>query len=204
MAGDVRVYSSVPSVDLFVELGPSLLGGSPIVIDDTTRNLYAYLSGGVTQVGGGSSLPTLAAVATSGAYGDLSGTPTITTVAHGTITPTIYNVSGINTGVVFPCQYMQVGPIVTFSGAVGIRTNLGSGGIAEVGVSIPVASAFSAASQAGGGGAEYTSTLAPTTAQRALHITALVSATGVLSIKVVAVASTTMLNCSFNSTYLIV
>lgn len=149
MAGDVRVFSSVPSTELFVELGPPMPGGSPIVIDDTNGNLYAYLSGEPTAVGGGS-LPTLAAVATSGAYGDLTGTPTITTVAYGTATPTLFNTTNVTESLAYAIQYMQVGNVVTMGGKYVIRPTLAGGATTQLGMAIPVASAFTTANQAGG------------------------------------------------------
>ena len=200
MAGDVRVYSSVPSVDLFVEMGPSLPGASPIVIDDSTRTLYAYISGGVTVVGGGSSLPTLAAVATSGAYGDLSGTPTITTVAYGTITPTLGNVTGINTVISQPCRYSQVGNIVTFAGIVKVQANFAAGGNLEIGVSLPVTSAFTNAYQASGGGAQDASVTVP----NAVLVYADVTTPGRIILSAAALVSATMADFSFNSVYQII
>ena len=155
MAGDVRVYSSVPSVDLFVEMGPDMPGGSPIVIDDTTRTLYAYLSGGVTQVGGGSALPTLAAVATSGAYGDLSGTPAITTTAYGTASLSVTGVTNISgSAMAGPVSYMQVGNIVTFGGQYYVNTTTAANAPSVLRMTIPVSvTVFSTASQAGGAAA---------------------------------------------------
>lgn len=148
MAGDVRVYSSVPSVDLFVEMGPDMPGGSPIVIDDTTRTLYAYLSSEVTQVGGGSALPTLAAVATSGAYGDLSGTPTL---AYGLVTAGDLNFTGLTniTNIQgYDGWYSQQGNIVTLSGSYNVRTTTLT--VARIRLTSPITTAFTTASQAAG------------------------------------------------------
>ena len=151
MAGDVRVYSSVPSVDLFVEMGPPMPGASPIVIDDTTRTLYAYLSSEVTQVGGGSALPTLAAVATSGAYGDLSGTPSITTVSYGVVTAGDLNFTGITNITNIQGKdgfYSQVGNIVTLSGGYNVRTTTLT--VARIRLTPPVSTSFTTTVQAAG------------------------------------------------------
>ena len=155
MAGDVRVFSSVPSTELFVELGPPMPGGSPIVIDDTNGNLYAYLSGEPTSVGGGS-LPTLAAVATSGDYADLTGTPSIATVAYGVVTAGDMNMTGvlnINEIVGYGGQYLQVGNVVTFCGGYNVRATNASPTKSRLRMTLPVSTTFTTPGEAAGAAA---------------------------------------------------
>ena len=97
------------------------------------------------------SKPTFSSVATSGAYGDLSGTPTLTS---GTYTPTLTNVlnvsGGSNDG---NAQYTRVGNTVTVYGSVSFtQTTTGN---SLIGISLPIASNFTANTQAHGMGVSF-------------------------------------------------
>lgn len=73
-----------------------------------------------------------------------------TGLAAGTYTPTLTNVTNISASTAYVCQYMRVGSVVTVSGRVDIDAT--SPGAIELGMSLPVASNFSAVEQCAGVG----------------------------------------------------
>lgn len=81
------------------------------------------------------------------------GTPTGTTtqyIASGTYTPTLTNAANISASTARQCQWMRVGNVVTVSGQFD-ATHSSTGTVStEVGVSLPIASAFTTAFQCGG------------------------------------------------------
>lgn len=70
-------------------------------------------------------------------------------VASGTYTPSLTNVTNLDSTTANACQWMRVGNVVTVSGSVAINA---TDGAAEVNfrMSLPIASAFTAAEQCGG------------------------------------------------------
>ena len=183
MGGDVRVYNGVPGVELFVELGPQMPASTPLVIDDTTKSLYAYLSGGVTQV----------AAAASG-----SSTAS-TTVAYGIAYPSCTEGANITEATVLNsgCQYMQVGNVVTMSGAVRMQATLGNTDTHIYMGALPVvASGFVFISDAGGNAG----VVGPTNQNRSMGISA-VSGQRYLDFFFRVNVSTTS-DMSFNVTYI--
>lgn len=73
---------------------------------------------------------------------------TPTTVLSGTYTPTLTNVTNITASTGYECQYLRVGNTVTVSGKVDIDVTLGAA--SELGLSLPIASGFTAEENAGG------------------------------------------------------
>lgn len=71
-------------------------------------------------------------------------------VSSGTYTPTLTNVTNIAASTPYECQYLRVGNTVTVSGKVDIDTTLAAGTASELGVSLPIASDFSAEENCGG------------------------------------------------------
>lgn len=66
-------------------------------------------------------------------------------IFSGTYTPTLTNTTNISASTAYQCQYMRVGSVVTVSGMVDIDpTSGGGGGAFTLGVSLPIASNFSA------------------------------------------------------------
>jgi hypothetical protein len=82
---------------------------------------------------------------TAAQHASLTALPTI---ASGTYTPTLTNVTNISASTAYVCQYMRVGSVVTVSGKVDIDAT--AGGAIELGMSLPVASNFSAEENCGG------------------------------------------------------
>ena len=66
----------------------------------------------------------------------------------GTYTPTLTNVTNVAASTAYACQYMRVGNTVTVSGKVSIDPT--AGGVAKLGVSLPVASALTTEEQCAG------------------------------------------------------
>lgn len=66
----------------------------------------------------------------------------------GTYTPTLFNVTNIDASTAYVCQYMRVGNVVTVSGKVDIDQT--AAGAYELGLSLPIASNFSASEQCAG------------------------------------------------------
>lgn len=76
------------------------------------------------------------------------------TLASGTYTPTLYNTTNVDASTAYTCQYMRVGSVVTVSGRVDIDAN--GTGATTLGISLPVASNFTAAEQCAGTGVDIT------------------------------------------------
>jgi hypothetical protein len=72
-------------------------------------------------------------------------------VFSGTYTPTLTNVTNVASSTTLPCQYMRVGNVVTVSGSVQIQSTTG-GTVSALGISLPIASTFTASRQLGGFG----------------------------------------------------
>jgi len=67
---------------------------------------------------------------------------TVATLASGTYTPTLTNVTNLTASTAYQCQYMRVGSTVTVSGRVDIDPT--AVGAVELGITLPVASNFGA------------------------------------------------------------
>lgn len=71
-------------------------------------------------------------------------------VITGVFTPTLTNVSNVGASTAYQCQYMRVGNVVTVSGKVDIDPT--AVGTWQLGMSLPIASGFTASEQCGGTG----------------------------------------------------
>lgn len=83
-----------------------------------------------------------------------TGVPT-GTITSGSYTPTLTNVTNITSSVAYPLQWMRVGNVITVSGGVEIQATAGTAGTGtatEIGISLPVASTFTAVRDVGGNG----------------------------------------------------
>lgn len=93
-------------------------------------------------------------------------------IASGTYTPTLTNETNIDASTAFACQWMRVGNVVTVSGKVQIDATTVAV-LTQLGLSLPVASAFTASEQCSGTGtssddpAEAVGVLADTVNDRA-------------------------------------
>lgn len=74
------------------------------------------------------------------------------TLASGTYTPTLTNVTNVDSSIASPAQWMRVGNTVTVSGRVDIDPTVGASTLTRVDLSLPVASNFTAATNLGGAG----------------------------------------------------
>jgi hypothetical protein len=70
------------------------------------------------------------------------------TPMNGIYTPTLTNVTNINSSTAYACQFMRVGNVVTVSGKV--RFNCNTAAAAQIDLSLPVASNFTAEEQCAG------------------------------------------------------
>jgi hypothetical protein len=84
---------------------------------------------------------------------DATSSPTFANVYSGTYTPTLTGVTNVAASGAFVCQYYRVGNTVTVSGKFDVDPTAAAPTFTEIGVSLPVASNFSATQQAGGAGA---------------------------------------------------
>jgi hypothetical protein len=69
-------------------------------------------------------------------------------LASGAYTPTLTNASNLDASTAYVCQYMRVGTVVTVSGRVDVDPT--AAGSTALGISLPVASAFSTGNDCGG------------------------------------------------------
>jgi hypothetical protein len=73
------------------------------------------------------------------------------TLAAGTYTPTLTGVANVAASTAYACQYLRVGATVTVSGKVDVDPTVGAT-LTQLGISLPIASALTAAEQCGGTG----------------------------------------------------
>lgn len=73
----------------------------------------------------------------------------LTGIASGTYTPTLTNVANLGASTAFACQYVRVGSVVTVSGKVAVDPTAPAAAT-ELGISLPIASAFATEQQCGG------------------------------------------------------
>jgi hypothetical protein len=83
---------------------------------------------------------------------DATSSPTFANVYSGTYTPTLTGVTNVAASGAFVCQYYRVGNMVTVSGKLDVDPTAAAPTFTEIGVSLPVASNFSAFEQCGGTG----------------------------------------------------
>lgn len=74
-------------------------------------------------------------------------------IISGTYTPTLTNGSNVAASTAYVCQYARVGSAVTVSGQVDIDPTAAGSADTNLGISLPVASAFTVANQVGGAAA---------------------------------------------------
>jgi hypothetical protein len=84
---------------------------------------------------------------TQAQHTSLTGLPTL---ASGTYTPTLTNVTNVSASTAYACQYLRVGNVVTVSGKIDYDPT--AGGAIELGITLPVASNFTATEQCAGTG----------------------------------------------------
>ena len=72
-------------------------------------------------------------------------------LTSGTYTPTLTNTTNIDASTAYACQYLRVGNTVTVSGRVEVDATVGTTST-DLGMSLPIASNFTAAEQLGGTG----------------------------------------------------
>lgn len=73
-----------------------------------------------------------------------------TGLASGTYTPSLTNVTNIDSSTAYDAQYIRVGNVVTVSGKMTVDFTAGSSTASEIGMSLPVASAFANDEQCAG------------------------------------------------------
>lgn len=102
---------------------------------------------------------------TPGTYGSATAVPVLTIdqqgrttgattaalplLASGTYTPTLTPIANITGSTAYSCQYMRVGNVVSVSGRIDVQATA-SGSQTHLGISLPIPSAFTAATQCGG------------------------------------------------------
>ena len=140
-----------------------LAAASPIVISTGTATMtWSHATSGVTggTYGGSASIPQVVV----NTYGHVTAVNTfaLSVPTQGTYSPTITTVgTGITTFTAHVCNYLRVGNMVHVAGAMDIDPAHSVGGLSvTLGVTLPVASNFSAADQLGGVASDGASSLA--------------------------------------------
>jgi hypothetical protein len=112
-------------------------------------NIIGFSTGGIERLEIDASGTVILANGLSIGRTAVTGTPAATdgNVFSGTYTPTLTNSSGIASSTASACQYMRVGNVVTVSGQVIID---GEETTADMRMSLPIASAFTAGRHAAG------------------------------------------------------
>ena len=82
----------------------------------------------------------------------VSGHDQTVTLAHGTYTPTLTNISNLDSSTAYQSQYMRVGNVVTVSGMVTTDATIPATAVV-LGISLPIASDITAAQNVGGAAA---------------------------------------------------
>jgi hypothetical protein len=139
------------------------------ILNDTGNNLLNITSGNTLI--GPTGTETLVMLSDGRVYGTrlhnnvnaITGT-TNQYIASGTYTPTATAVTNVTTVTPALCQWSRVGNVVTVSGAVNCVPTAAAVTLTEFRLSLPIASTFSIAANAGGsGGSRGTAALGPTT-----------------------------------------
>lgn len=123
-------------------------GETPKDGDNYIRSLSSFVALLRDKLNGTSSA-TLSGATLSGSL-----TLTATNLTSGTYTPTLSNTTNIASSTARQCQWLRVGNVVTVSGTVTVQTTAGTGA-SLLGISLPVASAFTTAYQLSGTAAGY-------------------------------------------------
>lgn len=108
--------------------------------ESTTDANMIFGEGSTGNVGIGTNAPTVKL--------EVNGNFLASNVLSGTYTPTLTNVTNVAASTAFLCQYMRVGSVVTVSGEVSIDPT--AAGALELGMTLPIASNFTAVRQCGG------------------------------------------------------
>lgn len=141
--------SSTAAVQSLAVSGAAAFGGAVTFNGNVTNNAN-------TVIGSNSSdTLTVNAVATFVEAVDFDSTPTGKLTSN-TYTPTLTNGNDIASSSAFVCQYGRLGDFVIVSGRVTLTTSSDIADQFELGMSLPIASNFSAANQLGGTGADST------------------------------------------------
>lgn len=117
------------------------------------------------------------------------------TVSSGIYTPILTNIANLTSSTAYVCQYLQVGNVITVSGQVNITPTV-SVRSTQLGISLPIASAFVMTGQCGG--SAYSQNIA---AQGASIIGNVSTGTATMEWQSLDITSQSM---SFSFTYLIV
>lgn len=84
---------------------------------------------------------------TSAQHTTLTGLPTID---QGTYTPTLTNVTNLDSSTAYSCQYLRVGSTVTVSGRVDVNPTAAASALTQLGISLPIASNIANTNECGG------------------------------------------------------
>lgn len=88
-------------------------------------------------------------------------------MTSGTYTPTLTNVTNLDSSTAYDAQYLRMGTVVTVSGKADVDPTTAGGTSTQLGISLPIASNFSANEQCGGAGPMIGVTLVDTAIIRA-------------------------------------
>lgn len=159
-------FGVTPSTGAKVEVsgGLQVRSTNKLSFTNTPGQTYIYASASNTLAFGTSSTDQFFITSDGRFYGvalhNNSGSVIGTTnqyIASGTYTPTLTSVANISATTARQCQWVRVGNVVTVSGQFD-ATHTATGTVAsEVGVSLPIASSFTTAYQAGGTSNSYQS-----------------------------------------------
>ncbi len=144
--GLVAIGAQVPTALLHLAAGIAAASGAPLKFTAGT-NLTAAEAGAVEWDG-----TNLFVTQTAGpTRKTIAYTTDVPTTASGTYTPTLTNGTNVTSSTANNCTYMRVGSVVTVYGTLSITQTLGNQPI-ELGISLPVASNFAAATDLNGSG----------------------------------------------------
>jgi hypothetical protein len=132
---ELRIQKRVDSVDF----GYLSFRSASMLLAPTSGTTALTLTASTTAVNNGLSISSTAVTSPAAADGN---------VFSGTYTPTLTNVTNLTSSTAGTCQYMRVGNVVTVSGFFDI--NATASAAVEFGMSLPIASNFSAQRELGG------------------------------------------------------
>ncbi len=144
-AGNTQEYASVEATIVSPTSTTETGALDFYVTESGARTKYLSLTAAATAFTGAASYTFDAGI-------NINGGGAITALLTGTYTPTLFNTTNVAASTAVTCTYLRVGDFVTVFGVVLVDATAAASTLTELGMSLPIASAFSASFNLAGTG----------------------------------------------------